>query len=154
MKLSRRATRVVAIGVVAATIGVAAVTRAHKPVLVHLFGADDCACGELYEKTTGLTVWNPWRDRSPELVANDFFAKLKANRCDASRDLCNHALPSHRGSDWRLKYREDTGGSVSLYFNLTKYGASDPRYGLTGHGAVDLQKGTGGWTVAGYDSYF
>jgi hypothetical protein len=153
MKLTRRATRGVAIGVVTAAIGVAALTGVHKPVLVHLFGADERACG-FCGKTTGLTLWNPWRDRSPELVANDFFVKLKANRCEASRDLCDHALPSHRVSDWRLKYREDTSGSVSLWFNLTKYGTSDRRYGFTGHGAVDLQKGTAGWTVVGYDSYF
>src|SRR5208283_3205887 len=153
MKLTRRATRVVAIGVVAATIGVAALTNAHKPILVHLFGADGRACG-FCGKTTGLTVWNPWRDRSPELVANDFFVKLKTNRCEASRDLCDHALPSHRVSDWRLKYREDTGGSVSLYFNLKKYGTSDPPGILTGQRAIDVQKGTGGWTIEGYDSYF
>ena len=125
-----------------------------RPVLVHVFGEGDCACGDFHEKVTGIVIRNPLRDRQPERVAGDFLDGLRANRCVANVELCDYSLARHRVSDWRFVNREDAGDSVRLYFKLTKYGTSDPTYHLTGEGMVQLQKGQAGWEVTSYSSYF
>jgi hypothetical protein len=124
------------------------------PILFHAFGERDCACGDFHDKVTGLAIWNPFRDRSPEHTANDFLFSLRANECLVGRELCDYALPGHRVSDWKVMNREDRGDSVTLYLKLTKYGVSDLRYGLTGEGMIRLRKGAAGWRVANYSSYF
>ncbi|HWR37482.1 MAG TPA: hypothetical protein VN622_16590 [Clostridia bacterium] len=131
----------------------AALVLSRRPILAYSPGEWDCACGDMYIKTTRHVIWNPLRDRLPEAAAFEFLADLKTNHCSAGRVVCEGILPNHRVSAWKLAYREDRAEIVSLYFKLAKYG-KDPRYNLTGVGVVDLRKGTDGWAVIGYDSYF
>ena len=138
-----------------AVVTLAAVLLARRtPVLVHLLGEGDCACGDFHAEVTGIAVWNPLRDRGPEDAAVAFLSGLRNGRCSGSRDLCSYALPRHRISDWQLRNRRDTGGEVTLYFYLTKFGVSDPAYNLTGEGAVGVRKHSRGWAVTYYSSYF
>lgn len=124
------------------------------PILAHTPGAWDCACGDMYIKTTRKAIWNPFRDRTPERVANDFFLRLRANECQVGENICHDALPHHRVSDWRLAYREDSGSAASLYFKLTKLSGERPYPPLGGVGAVALRKFSAGWKVVSYDRYF
>ena len=142
----------IAIAIAAIAAG-AAMALGRQPILAQTPGEWGCACGDMFIKTTRWVAWNPLRDHAPEKAANAFLVDLRNNECSAVHDICQYALPAHRVSDWRLAYREDAGGAVSLYFKLTKYGGG-PGYNLTGVGAVALQKAATGWTVAGYDSYF
>jgi len=48
----------------------------HRPVLVLSPGDWSCACGEMYIKTTMRGIWNPFRDRQPEILADNFLSKL------------------------------------------------------------------------------
>ena len=137
------------------SIGIAAVyILARGPILAHSPGAWDCACGDMYIKTTRSAIWNPFRDRTPESVAHDFLVRLRANTCSASQTVCQSVLPHHRVSDWRLAYREDDGVGVSLYFKLTKFSDERKYEPLTGVGAIGLQKNSIGWKVTTFDSYF
>jgi hypothetical protein len=148
---------VIALGVVALYVAFALGTR--RPILAHTLGEWDCACGDMLTKTTRRALWNPLRDRNPEIVGNDFLAGLRDGRCEAGERLCTDALSKHRVSDWKLAYREDADGTVAVFFKLTKYEnpikyGSVPAYDVGGVGVVDLGKRPTGWVVTGYDCYF
>lgn len=142
-----------------ASIAVAAVgiwtayALVYKPVLVHSPGEWDCACGDMYIKTTFRAIWNPFRDRRPEALADAFLSKLRANECVVGPELCRASLPKGRVSKWKLSYRADAGDTASLYYKLTKYG-DEAKAKLTGVGAIDLRRSADGWRVIGYDCYF
>jgi hypothetical protein len=125
----------------------------YKPVLVHSPGDWDCACGDWYIKTTFRAVWNPFRDRQPEALADAFLSALRANECGVGPELCRTSLPKGRVSEWKLSYREDAGDTATLYYKLTKYG-DETKLGLTGVGVIDVRKSVDGWRVTGYDCYF
>ena len=123
------------------------------PILAHTPGYWDCACGDWVAKTTRLVIWNPLRDREPELMAYTFLANLRSGNCSVELKWCPDALSRHRVSDWQLAYREDASDSISLFFKLTKYDGG-PAYDLKGAGVVGLRKGTAGWVVTNYDAMF
>jgi hypothetical protein len=149
----RRKTALWCLGVTVAAVGLwTAYALKYRPVLVHTPGDWDCACGEIYIKTTMRGIWNPFRDRQPEIVANDFLSKLRANECAVSDEVCRTSLPSHRVSAWKLSYREDAGATSSLYYKLTKYGDKTPLGASVG--VIDVRKTPAGWRVIGFDSYF
>jgi len=127
---------------------------AGRPILAHVFGEYDCACGDFHDQVTGFVVWNPFRDRSPERAADSFLNDIRANRCSRPDDLCRYALPDHRVSDWKLACREDLPAGVRLYYRLTKYGTSKPAYHLTGEGSVLVRRIGARSEVVWYSSYF
>ncbi len=144
------------LGAVSAVLMIAGVAPvfAGKPVLAHVFGEHDCACGDFHDQVTGFVVWNPFRDRAPERATDNFLNDLRANRCSGPDDLCRYALPNHRISDWTLAYRENLPAGVRLYYKLTKYGTSDRAYHLTGEGSVFVRRAGARWEVTWYSSYF
>src|SRR5262249_18249709 len=97
---------------------------------------------------------NPFRDSSPEKTATGFLQDLRNGSCSVDIYVCQYALDGHRVSDWRLANRDDQGDSVLLYYKLTKYQASDPRYKWSGEGMVRLLHVQDGWKVVDYSSYF
>ena len=145
---------VIAVGSGVLLSTVAALANSDRPILFHVFGQGDYACGDYYEKVTGIVVWNQFRNRSPERAAKAFLVDLRANQCSQDRRVCEQALLSHRASEWRLENRQDLPASVVLYFRLTKYGTSDPGYHLSGEGMIQMQRRGSGWTVANYNAYF
>jgi hypothetical protein len=124
-----------------------------RPILLHTLGEWDCACGDMLIKTTRRSLWNPFRDRTPENRAYDFLANLRAGNCPVDLAWCADVLAKRRVSGWRLAYREDGADGASLYFRLTKYGDGPPNE-LGGVGVIDVHRGTSRWMVTGYDSYF
>jgi hypothetical protein len=124
-----------------------------KPLLFYTPGEWDCACGDMYIKTTRFVLWNPFRDRTPESAAESFLAKLRDNNCSSGPEICAFSLPDHRVSNWKLAFREDAGQKVSCFFKLTKYGSGSESE-LQGVGVVDLKKVQGNWAVTGYDAHF
>ncbi len=124
----------------------------NKPVVLHSPGEWNCACGSMYIKTTFQVIWNPFRDRLPEALADTFLSNLRANKCFVGPELCRVSLPGRRVSEWRLSYREDEGATTSLYYKLTKYGGEVNE--LRGVGAISLRRNVDGWHIIGYDAYF
>jgi hypothetical protein len=125
-----------------------------SPILFHIFAETNCACGEYHEEVTGVTVRNPFRDRSPERSAEGFLEDLRNGRCTVDVMLCRYALEGHRVSDWRLANRRDRTDGVQLYYTLTKFAEPDPKYRLTGEGLIEVVRTEGRWTVTNYSSYF
>jgi hypothetical protein len=126
----------------------------HTPVLLHVFAETDCACGDFHEEVTGLILLNPFRDTAPEKSAAKFLETIRRGQCPADDSICRGSLDRHRASDWRLAYRRQQGGHVMLYYKLTKYGATEPEYRLSGEGLVEVEKAGDGWKVVNYSSYF
>ena len=125
----------------------------HRPILAHTLGNWDCACGDMYIKTTFRVIWNPFRDRQPEARADAFLTALRANECIVSPELCRQSLPNGRPSDWKLSYREDAHDTVHLYYKLTKFG-DEGNLRLIGVGAIGMKKSVDGWSIIVYDHYF
>jgi hypothetical protein len=149
----RRKVAIRCVGLVLAAICVwTAYAFKYRPVLVNSPGDWDCACGEMYINTTKRVVWNPFRDRQPEIVADSFLSRLRANECAVDDEVCRNALPSHRVSAWKLSFRKDGGDMASLYYKVTKYGDNTP-FGPS-VGVIALKKASAGWRVVGFDSYF
>jgi len=125
-----------------------------RPILLHLFAETGCACGDYHEDVTGLIVRNPFRDRSAEKIGAEFLEGLRSGQCTADASVCRYALDDHRVSGWRLATRQDFSDRVLLFYRLTKFAAPDPKFRLTGEGMIEVRLAKGGWTVAGYSSYF
>jgi hypothetical protein len=122
-----------------------------KPVLLHALAETGCACGEYHEDVTGLVVFNPFRNRSPERSAEQFFEELRSGECIAATSLCQYALNGHRVSEWRLANARKVGDGQFLYYKLTKM---DSPNRLTGEGTVKVMRAQNKWTVVYYSSYF
>jgi hypothetical protein len=125
----------------------------HRPVLLHLFAETDCACGDYHEDVTGWILLNPLRDRSPEQTANSFLRGIQEGHCMADPAVCGYAM-EHRASEWQLATRQDRGGRVSLYYQLTKYGVKESQHRLTGEGMITVQELSGTWRIVDYSAYF
>jgi hypothetical protein len=106
------------VAIAAIGIGTAFAPR-YRPVLVHSPGDWNCACSEMYIKTTMRAISNPFRDSQPEAVSDAFLSKLRANECVVGPELCQDSLPSRRVSGWKLSYPEDDGDTATLYYKLT-----------------------------------
>ena len=124
-----------------------------KPVLAYTPGEWDCACGDWYIYTTRSVLWNPFREREPERIAEAFLSDLRKNQCSADSEICRNALTNQRVSNWQLAFRKDTGREVTLYFKLTKYGGA-PKFELLGQGAITLESLGTKWSLTSYDAYF
>jgi len=124
-----------------------------RPVLFQVFAETNCACGEFFEEVSGWTVFNPFRDQSPELAAAHFLDDLRSGKCTVNAQLCRYALEEHRVSEWHLENRHDRKGRVELYYRLTESGAP-AKFRFNGQGRIDVSRNQGVWTVLAYSSYF
>ncbi len=137
---------------VAAVFSVLACVRHRYPVLLHLFSS--CACTDYSDEVTGLTVFNPLRDRSPEASANAFLEEIKKGRCPIMAPGtgpvdCAFLMSNRRSSEWRLKNRRDQPHRVSLYYQFTRFGDTHERW--SGEGTVEVVDTDGIWKAAAID---
>jgi len=125
-----------------------------RPVLSHFFADTGCACGEFHEDVTGLVVFNPFRNKLPEQSASKFLEEVRSGKCSGDAAVCQYALTNHRVSEWRLENARNVGKHEVLYYRLTHIGSSEPRFRLTGEGAIEMMPSADGWKVVDYASYF
>lgn len=127
-----------------------------KPVLFHAFSS--CACTDYSYEVTGLTIFNPFRNRDPEKAADKFFEKFGVGLCPADSvtshffEDCKKYSTRIPNLKWRLKNRTDTitGASLFYQFDRAEYaGHSYFRFG--GEGALNLILDQGNWKVASFD---
>lgn len=144
---------VIALALASAVFITAAVVQ-RRPVLFHVLGETGCACGDYHAEVTGAVAFNPFRSRLPEKSAQKFLEGLRDGTCSAEASLCRYAMNGHRVSDWRLANLHEDGNRAALYYKLTKLGADESRFHLTGEGVVELTRTQDGWTVTNYSSYF
>lgn len=129
-----------------------ACVRHRYPVLLHLFSS--CACTDYSDMVTGLTVFNPFRGRSPEASANRFFEDIKLGRCP---DMAPNSRPADCKPnsmpfpfEWRLKNRQDQPHKILLYYQFTRF--DDKPYDRWGsEGMAEVVEINGRWKVSSFD---
>jgi len=151
MRMKRLA--IVAPLVVVVILSALACTRHQFPVLFHLSGS--CACTDYSEEAEGLTVFNPFRDRSPEAGADKFLDALRQGRplavaSDFRQVDWLHSVGKPLAFEWRLRHRRDQGHRVSLYYQFTLLdGQPHARWG--GEGVVEVVDTGGSWKASNFD---
>jgi len=158
MQSLTRRTKLLAIGL-AVIAGCSLWCGLSGPVLLHthlLTSQDDSCCGDVYELSTGLTVFNPIRSRSVEKIAEEFLRAAYRGTCSPGIDpgLCKyvttHGLPSPY---WKMMYRSDSIDRSKLYYRLQ---GSTPdfaaEYGGCAVAGVDLRRTAKVWKVISYGS--
>ena len=148
------------IALLSAGAGLTASAYIHRqdPMLLHLFADSSCACSDYDEEVSGLTVFNPFRDRSPEASADKFLGESRQGRCPVmassiNPSVCEFFMDHRRASEWKLVSRRDQPQQVSLYYKLTKLGV-EPKYRFTGVGFIEVVELKAGWRVNGFDAQF
>jgi hypothetical protein len=111
-------------------------------------------CTDYSDDVTGLTIFNPLRDRAPEVAAEHFFVDLREGRLQQSGfktkqfkvDAYENGIP---GFAWKLRNRKYENGKVILFYNFDKYEA-----GVTSNfdseGAVEVVKEDWVWKVSDF----
>ncbi len=135
-----------AAGFVAALV----VARHRHPVLLHLFAS--CSCTDYSEEVTGLTLFNPFRDRAPETAAESFLADIRQGKClaDGHAIDCTHTDLKARAFEWRLKNRRDMSDQIFLYYQFTRLdGVNVERW--SGEGMVSISETKGIWEPRSFD---
>jgi hypothetical protein len=152
MKRWRKPAIVVLLSVVV-VFSVLVCVRHRYPVLFHFPGS--CACTDYSEEVEGLTVFNPFRDRTPEASASAFLEDLRQGRHGIvapnfpPADWLNGAGKPF-AFEWRLRYRRDQPHRVSLYYQFTRLsGEPVPRW--SGEGTVEMVDINGVWRASHFD---
>ena len=143
------------ISVALAAVCLAAVCLWHRfPVLLHFAGS--CACTDYSAEVEGAAVFNPLRDTAAETAAAQFLEDLRQGRCPTTAkgpvrsEVCSMRGGVPPARKWRLEFRRDTPGRVSLYYKFDRTPDDlAPQFG--GEGMVALDQSKGAWNVAAYD---
>lgn len=104
-----------------------------------------------------FTVFNPFRDKTPETEADKFLENLKNGNCgqlkyafqvncEYENDKENYALQS-----WNLIDREETDNQVTLHFQGFRISDSQNSYSNIW---LTLQNDTGKWTIVDYEVWY
>jgi hypothetical protein len=139
---------------VAAIIGVIVLYRFTQPVLFHIPG--DCVCSDYSDRVDGFTILNPIRSRTPERIADDFLADLRDGRASsyATPQLVSEVRSRSEGPrhlKWSLRYREDFGSKVLLYYGLDDTGTADLPLEYGGEGMIEVDRINGVWKADRFD---
>ena len=104
-----------------------------------------------------FVLFNPFRSREPEVVAESLLNQLKQGHCDAalttlpeerSSYICERER-DHKLTGWTLVDRSDEPGTTTLHFKA--YRADSSVYGNTW---IVLSKQANGWQVSGIESWY
>ena len=126
-----------------------------SPVIIHTHKftpPDYLSCGAYNEEGTGITVLNPFRTRTPERAGDDLLRAAFVGSCPptAIPQMCStlKARPLPGIPKWRLVYRRDSSGDVTLFYRIGQHSQE------TGTGCVmamvHLKAADAAWQVTGY----
>jgi hypothetical protein len=118
---------------------------------IYLFTAPACACGDIFPvRVYRFATWNPMRDRTPELAADNFLRDQGQGKCrPAASDLCTYALKSRPVLGWRLAAREGTKTGVLLYYRVKSQDSSQEFWGQA---MLELSRQGNEWRVTSYSA--
>lgn len=108
-------------------------------------------------KEPAFVIFNPFRDRHPENVAEIFLQRMKEGKCQDvmselihdiqyQQDTCEHERTNSLTS-WQLRNRADEPQSVRLYYQVGREKFPD----LKGQVWVTVEKRGDQWQVTRYD---
>jgi hypothetical protein len=106
-------------------------------------------------KEPAFVIFNPFRDRHPERVAEVFLGRMKEGECKSLmagfknepqylQDICEREN-TNRLTSWRLRNRTDEAQSVKMYYQVDGQNYSDGQLWLT------VEKRGDQWQVTRYD---
>jgi hypothetical protein len=138
---------------IAAVLCILVCTRHRYPVLFHISGS--CACTDYSEEVEGWSVFNPFRDRSPEASADTFLEDLRQGRPltvapDFGPADWLHIVHNPVAFEWRLRHRRDQPHRVSLYYQFTRLDGK-PYQRWSGEGTVAVVEMNGNWKTQTFD---
>jgi len=138
----------------AVSLAVFLCTRVGKPVIFSIPG--DCACTDYSSLVEGHALFNPWRDRSPELAGEAVLQAASKGVCSPNvgqrerMDICSTKAMSYKELQWSLRNREDSKGVVMLFYAFGT-GADLHAVDSGSEGALTLEKRQGNWAVTKWD---
>lgn len=138
----------------AAVLGLIVLYRFTRPVLFYI--PSDCNCSDYSDRIDGFAVLNPFRNRAPEQAANGFLSDLRDGREShyATAQLVSELRGPSGGTrrlQWRLKFRENKGDRVLLYYQLDATGAADIALEYGSEGMIEVDKIKGVWKADRFD---
>lgn len=105
-------------------------------------------------------VFNPLRNRKPELVATSFLDLLQKDQCQEVKkvlkkieyvaSICEREA-EHRLISWELANREDKSDQTFLHFKVKRTGYSDSIYGNVW---VTVKKQNEKWLIENYEAWY
>lgn len=144
---------IIALLSVAVVLTLLACMRHRYPVLIHLFS--ECVCTDYSEAVTGLTVFNPFRDRAPEESADAFLENLRQGQPlvvtpDFNQVDWATSKRSPLAFEWRLRNRREGPNQVSLYYQYTRFDYK-PYERWESEGIIQVVEINGTWKVSYFD---
>lgn len=111
-------------------------------------------------KEPDFTIFNPFRDRSPERSAEAFLELMKASQCEQAmsvlpdtpeyrQEICEREKESPLMS-WQLTNRNDEPQKVRMYYWVKRQTYS----GYQGQLWITVEKGGEQWQVTRYESWY
>ena len=111
-------------------------------------------------KEPTFSIFNPFRDRSPEHSAEAFLKQLRAGQCEQAtvalsvlperrQDICERERRSPLAS-WRLKNRTDEPQKIKMYYQVKAENHND----LQGQAWVTVEKQGEKWQVTSYERFY
>jgi hypothetical protein len=116
---------------------------------------------------SGFVILNPFRDRGPEVAAEDVLSKLKSKDCDNALNL-QEITPESREyiclreswyplTSWTLIDRLDEGHTRLIYRNyrgeMTDVGPTNDIH-QSGPIEIDVYRTERGWVAMSYETYY
>ena len=106
-------------------------------------------------KEPAFVIFNPFRDRHPERVAEVFLERMKDGECNSLmsgfkndpqylQDTCEREN-TNRLTSWRIRNRTDEAQSVKMYYQVDGHNYSDGQLWMT------VEKRGDQWQVTRYD---
>lgn len=107
-----------------------------------------------------FTIFNPFRDRSPESTAAAFLEQMRAGNCpeavavlsqtpDYNQELCEKESDSPL-TGWRLKNRSDDAAKVRMYYRAHRKNYQ----GYQGQLWVTVERRGSNWQVSKYECFY
>lgn len=101
-----------------------------------------------------FVIFNPFRDKTPEIEAEKFLEVLKNGNCEQLQSNVN--IDCERENQYSLKFwqivdREEKGNHINLHFKAYYYGDENNYYKNIG---VTLQKDSNRWKVTNYGLWY
>jgi hypothetical protein len=115
------------------------------PILFHIPG--DCVCTDVSQEVEGYSIFNPLRNRDPEIAADAFLTEMNAGKCPSNATaemksaVCDPAKPRYHRNAWRLAYRKDESQRASLFYGFRE----PPDSPESGEGMIVMIKSDGTW---------
>ncbi len=141
----------------AGILGLLVLYRFSQPVLFYI--PSNCECSSYSDQVDGYVVFNPFRSRAPEQVADRVLEDTRDGKISAFADP---ELTARMANDrvhfsqlrWKLAFREDSSDGVTLLYKLDPTGGRVNLDTDHGYGNIVMTKERGSWKAEDFGASF